>query len=81
MVKFKRSFSYTKKERIEQMKEHEREADRGYREELEKEEKEEHHMIDIDLIDMEGTNLRNVGIEDVDENLQNPSIFEQKIKE
>ncbi|OAD55578.1 Histone-lysine N-methyltransferase SETD2 [Eufriesea mexicana] len=35
----KEVFRIPKKERIEQMKEHEREADRGYREELEKEEK------------------------------------------
>ncbi|KAI4488685.1 hypothetical protein M0802_011393 [Mischocyttarus mexicanus] len=35
----KEVFRIPKKERIEQMKEHEREADRGYREELEKDEK------------------------------------------
>ncbi|XP_014478705.1 PREDICTED: probable histone-lysine N-methyltransferase CG1716 [Dinoponera quadriceps] len=35
----KEVFRIPKKERIEQMKEHEREADRGYREELEKEDK------------------------------------------
>ncbi|XP_012537071.1 LOW QUALITY PROTEIN: probable histone-lysine N-methyltransferase CG1716 [Monomorium pharaonis] len=35
----KEVFRIPKKERIEQMKEHEREADRGYKEELEKEEK------------------------------------------
>ncbi|KAG9431481.1 histone-lysine N-methyltransferase SETD2 [Apis mellifera carnica] len=77
----KEVFRIPKKERIEQMKEHEREADRGYREELEKEEK-RGTSYDRHRSDRYGrTNLRNVGIEDVDENLQNPSIFEQKIKE